>query len=99
MMMVPTLLSHGKLQLPTNVIRFLYRFLYYVCRGGIDEINDFKGCPLKSYDEPRSTVRWATDGIRSCTWIPWIHFSGCTYSRYAHLVHKYGWEHWEPFDK
>ena len=65
----------------------------------VNEINEFKGCPLPEYfqNESRSKylvricyANWCLGVMFFLVFVPIIGM---------HLVHKYGWEHWEPFAK
>ena len=50
--------THGKLQLPTNVVWWFVSVYLCMFVLSVDEIQKFKGCPFPEYfDEPRSTVR------------------------------------------
>ena len=61
----------------------------------IKEIENFKGCPLPAYFDTfnfsRHTMLSRTGHLSfALIVVPIIGMD---------MIHKYGWEHWEPFDK
>ena len=83
------------------------QMLFAFCLGcatmfvaSVNEIDKFKGCPLPEYfqNESRSIL------VRHVMQTPWClgvmgFFLVFVPIIGMHLVHKYGWEHWEPFTK
>ena len=66
----------------------------------IKEIENFKGCPLPAYlmNHVQLLVRHTMES--SCRTRHSISYALMVVPIIGmDIVHKYGWEHWEPFDK
>ena len=82
------------------------QMLFAFCLGFVtmfvlfqNELNEFKGCPF-----PSISMNHVQLFVRATMQTPWAlgvmgYFLVCVPIIGMQLVHKYGWQHWEPFDR